>query len=108
MQARHTTFALSCLLLAAPVLAQDPPKMSPEELAAMQAYQQAGTPGPQHAGLALTAGEYTVTIKSWNAPGAPPTESTGSAIADLAWRALACQSLRAASTSASPMRACAW
>ena len=79
MQARHTTFALSCLLLAAPVLAQDPPKMSPEELAAMQAYQQAGTPGPQHAGLALTAGEYTVTIKSWNAPGAPPTESTGSA-----------------------------
>ena len=47
MQARHTTFALSCLLLAAPVLAQDPPKMSPEELAAMQAYQQAGTPGPQ-------------------------------------------------------------
>lgn len=78
MQARFAVFALPCLLLAAPALAQDPPKMSPEEMAAMQAYQQAGTPGPQHAGLAMTAGDYDVTIKSWSAPGAPPTESAGS------------------------------
>lgn len=45
----------------------------------MEAYQKAGTPGIAHAGLAMTAGEYNVVIKSWSAPGAPPSESTGTA-----------------------------
>ena len=79
MHRRFAASLLPCLLLAAPALAQDPPKMSPEDMAAMQAYQQAGTPGPQHAGLAATAGDYDVKIRSWTAPGAPPTESTGTA-----------------------------
>jgi general stress protein 26 len=39
-------------------------RMDPEEAAMMEAYQKAGTPGPAHAGLAATAGEYTVVIRS--------------------------------------------
>lgn len=63
-----------------PALAQDaPPEMSPEEAAMMQAYQQAGTPGPQHAGLAKTAGTYDLAIKSWMAPDAPPSSESGTA-----------------------------
>ncbi len=63
-----------------PVLAQDtPPDMSPEEAAMMQAYQQAGTPGTQHAELAKTAGTYDLAIKSWMAPDAEPTSESGTA-----------------------------
>ena len=72
-------FPLS-LLATAPLLAQDaPPKMSPEEAAMMAAYQKAGTPGPQHAALAKAAGTYDLSIRSWEAPGAPPTVETGTA-----------------------------
>jgi hypothetical protein len=73
------------LAMALPVLAQDtstqgtPPKMSPEEAAMMAAYQKAGTPGPQHAALAKMAGTYELKIRSWEKPGAPPTEETGTA-----------------------------
>jgi len=67
------------LCLSMPLHAQDAPKVSPEEAAMMEAYPTAGTPGVAHAGLAATAGEYTVLIKSWSAPGAPPSESTGTA-----------------------------
>ena len=67
------------LCLSMPLQAQDAPKMSAEEAAMMEAYQKAGTPGIAHAGLAMTAGEYNVVIKSWSAPGAPPSESTGTA-----------------------------
>ena len=67
------------LLAASPLAAQDPPKMSPEEAAMMQAYQQAGTPGAPHAALAKMAGTYDLAIRSWNAPGAPPTEEKGTA-----------------------------
>jgi hypothetical protein len=52
------------LCLSMPLHAQDAPKVSPEEAAMMEAYQKAGTPGPAHAGLAATAGEYTVVIRS--------------------------------------------
>jgi hypothetical protein len=76
------------LAIALPVLAQDtpsqstppqgtPPKMSPEQAAMMEAYQKAGTPGPQHAALAKMAGTYDLKIRSWETPGAPPTEETG-------------------------------
>jgi hypothetical protein len=69
------------LLTTAPLLAQDaPPKMSPEEAAMMAAYQKAGTPGPQHAALAKAAGTYDLSIRSWEAPGAPPTVESGTAI----------------------------
>ena len=59
--------------------AQEAPKASPAEAAMMEAYQKAGTPGLAHAGLAATVGDYTVAIKSWSAPGAPASESTGTA-----------------------------
>jgi len=75
------TLAIALALGAAlPVLAQDaPPEMSPEEAAMMQAYQQAGTPGAQHAELAKTAGTYDLAIKSWMAADAEPTSETGTA-----------------------------
>ena len=68
------------LFAALPVLAQDaPPKMSAEEAAMMQAYQEAGTPGAPHAALAKMAGTYDLSISSWHTPGAPPTVETGTA-----------------------------
>jgi hypothetical protein len=75
------TLAIALALGAAlPALAQEaPPEMSPEAAAMMQAYQQAGTPGAQHAELAKTAGTYDLAIKSWMAPDAEPTSETGTA-----------------------------
>lgn len=68
------------LALALPALAQDPPpEMSPEEAAMMQAYMEAGTPGAPHQALAKTAGDYDLSIRSWNAPDAPPTVEPGTA-----------------------------
>lgn len=68
------------LAFALPVLAQDaPPQMSPEDAAMMQAYQAAGTPGPQHAALAKGVGSYDLSIRSWAKPGAPSTTETGTA-----------------------------
>lgn len=80
----YRTLALALTLAAAlPAFAQDkaaaPPKMSPEEAKMMQAYQQAGTPGPQHAALAKQVGTYDLSIKSWMSPNAPPTHDTGTA-----------------------------
>ena len=82
---RHlASIALPLALLAAPALAEDPPQMSPEEMAMMQAYQQAATPGPQHAALAKTVGTYDMAIRSWMAPGKPPMEETGTATRSMA------------------------
>jgi len=68
------------LLAALPVLAQDaPPKMSPEEAAMMQAYQEAGMPGAPHAALAEMVGTYDLSIRSWHSPDAPPTVEAGTA-----------------------------
>lgn len=55
------------------------PDMTPEQAAMMQAYQKAGTPGPQHKMLASTAGTYDLKIKSWHEPGGAPMEDTGTA-----------------------------
>ncbi|HJS34054.1 MAG TPA: DUF1579 domain-containing protein [Pseudoxanthomonas sp.] len=72
--------AVSALLLAGPALAQDkPPAMTPETQAMMEAYQKAGTPGMEHGRLASMAGTYDLTVKSWYAPGAPPSTDTGTA-----------------------------
>lgn len=57
----------------------DPPPMSPEEQAMMEAFQKAGTPGEAHAAIAKSAGDYTLEVKSWHAPGAPPTTEAGTA-----------------------------
>lgn len=76
-------FALATL----PAFAQEaeaPPQMSPEEAAMMAAYQNAGTPGAPHEALAKTAGTYDLAIRSWNAPGAEPVASTGTATRSMA------------------------
>lgn len=84
---RTLAFALA-LAATLPALAQDkpaaPPKMSPEEAKMMEAYQKAGTPGPQHAALAKAAGTYDLSIKSWMSPKAPPTVDTGTATRTMA------------------------
>ena len=77
-------FALPFSLFATPVLAQDTPQMSPEEAAMMQAYRQAGTPGPQHAALAKMAGSYDLVIRSWNSPAGPPMVDKGTATRSMA------------------------
>lgn len=73
--------SLLALATALPVLAHDhgAQQMSPEEQAIMEAYQQAATPGPQHAHLAGTQGKYTLKVKSWQSPDTPPSEDTGEA-----------------------------
>jgi hypothetical protein len=56
---------------------QEPPKLTPEQAAEMEAYQKAGTPGEPHKALAATAGKYSIKTKSWNEPGGPAMEETG-------------------------------
>ena len=69
------------VLIIAPVFAQggEPPKMTPEQQAEMEAYMKAGTPGAQHQWLASQAGTYDLKTKSWSEPGGPPMEETGTA-----------------------------
>jgi hypothetical protein len=70
----------AALLLALPVFVRaQAPEMTPEQKAEMEAYTKAGTPGAPHKALAATAGTYEAKVKSWQAPGAPPMEETGSA-----------------------------
>lgn len=94
---RWTVLCAALILIAAPAaLAQDPghehghghdhaaaegqAAPSAEEQAAMAAWQESMTPGPQHAHLAKGAGKYNMTIKSWMAPGAEPMTSEGTAV----------------------------
>lgn len=59
-----------------PGTTQGQPQMTPEQRAEMEAYQKAGTPGPQHQALAATAGDYDIKVKSWHdATGAPMEEA---------------------------------
>jgi len=53
-----------------------PPGMTAEDMAT---WQQAITPGPEHARLAAMAGSWTFQGTFWMAPDAPPMESTGTA-----------------------------
>jgi hypothetical protein len=57
---------------------QTAPEMTAEQKAEMEAYQKAGTPGAPHQHMASTVGTYEAKVKSWQAPGAPPMESTAS------------------------------
>ncbi|CAN7277439.1 DUF1579 domain-containing protein [Pseudoxanthomonas sp. LjRoot143] len=82
----HRTTLLSVvvsvgLLAASAACAQDKkaPAMTPEMQAQMEAYQKAGTPGIEHGKLAAMAGNYDLTVKSWYAPGAPPSTDPGTA-----------------------------
>jgi uncharacterized protein DUF1579 len=78
--------ALSALALAAlPATARaQQPEMTPEQKAEMEAYAKAGTPGAQHKALAATVGSYDVKSKSWQAPGGPASEGTGTATRTMA------------------------
>lgn len=71
-------FALLAVTVA-PTLAQEP-QMSPEQAAMMAAWEQAMTPGPQHAGLAEMAGPWKFTNKMWEDPAADPTIVEGTAV----------------------------
>ena len=77
------TLALaSALAFALPALAQQQeaaPEMTPEQQAMMEAYQKAATPGPAHAALAKSAGSYTLSVRSWQAPGTDPSVEGGTA-----------------------------
>ncbi|HZN56102.1 MAG TPA: DUF1579 family protein [Candidatus Polarisedimenticolaceae bacterium] len=72
-------------LVAGPALAQgQPPEMTPEQKAEMEAYMKAGTPGAPHKTLAATAGKYSLKVKSWQDAGSPPNEEAGTAVRTMA------------------------
>lgn len=73
--------AVAGLALAAAAGAQEgaEPRMTPEQMAMMEAYQKAGTPGPQHEAMAAGAGTWDVVARSWMEPGGPPVEEAGTA-----------------------------
>jgi hypothetical protein len=72
-------------ILALPgVLGAQAPEMTPEQKAEMEAYQKAGTPGAPHKAMAATAGTYEAKVKSWQEPGKPPMEETGTATRSMA------------------------
>lgn len=54
------------------------PAMSPEQAAMMEAFAKAGTPGPEHAWLASTAGSWTFQGAAWTGPGGPESKFSGS------------------------------
>jgi hypothetical protein len=56
-----------------------PPQMTPEQKAEMEAMMKAGTPGAQHQALAASAGTYDLKLKSWHDAAAPAMEETGTA-----------------------------
>ncbi len=77
-----TVLTATVMLLATLVLAQEgdeQPQMTPEQMAEMEAYMKAGTPGAPHEALASTTGSYDLKIKSWHEPGGPAMEETGTA-----------------------------
>lgn len=53
------------------------PAMTPEQQAAMAAYEKAGTPGPHHEHMNQLVGNWTYAVKMWMEPGAPAMESQG-------------------------------
>ena len=73
--------SLAAAVVALPLAAQPPgqKEMSAEEKAMMEAMMKASTPGKQHQWLASKAGTWSLTGKFWQAPGAPPVETTGTA-----------------------------
>jgi hypothetical protein len=74
-------------LVAVAAVAQDPAKgtdagsteMSPEQIAMMEKWQAAATPGEHHATIGKLAGKWTARVMYWPAPGAPAEESVGTA-----------------------------
>ena len=74
--------AMAIALYITPTPAQtekQPPQMTPEQKAEMEAFMKAGTPGAPHQALAASAGTYDLKIMSWHEAGAPAQEDTGTA-----------------------------
>lgn len=73
--------ALSLAAAVAAAQAQEPPRMSAEEKAAMEAMAAAATPGEAHKVLDAFAGEWDVEFSMWPAPGADPIRLEGTSSA---------------------------
>ena len=75
--ARSIMVAALCLAAATAALAQQEQQMSPEQQKAMEAWIKYATPGPSHKLLEPFVGSWNVKTTWWEAPGAPPTVTTG-------------------------------
>jgi hypothetical protein len=69
--------AVALAVLVGSVLAQEQPKMSAEQKAAMEAMMKAGTPGEAHKQLSSMVGTWNAKVTMWMDPAAPPMVSTG-------------------------------
>jgi Protein of unknown function (DUF1579) len=65
------------VVLAGVALAQEPAQPAGPSQAEMEAMMKAMAPGEQHKHMARMVGDWTFTNKFYMAPGAPPTESSG-------------------------------
>lgn len=87
---------LALLVLAAPLAAVaqeeghdhgemhgEMPEMTPEQQAEMQMWMKAATPGEEHAHLAEMAGDWNLSIKMWEEPGAEPSVSAATASSEM-------------------------
>src|SRR5262249_5436100 len=74
--------ALAALATAQP--GQKRPEMTPAQKAEMEAYMRAGAPGAPHQAMAASAGSHDVKFKSWQEPGLPAMEDTGTATRTMA------------------------
>jgi hypothetical protein len=76
------TLGFALAVAASTLFADEPKKMSAEEMqkAQMDAWMKASTPGDAHKKLEHMVGTWDTTVKSWMQPGAPPMESKGTAV----------------------------
>lgn len=82
VRARVNAAALTITLVltaAASGLAQDKPQVPKEQQAMMDAMAKAATPGPNHKLLEQAVGNWSVAMRMWMDPSAPPTEVKGTA-----------------------------
>lgn len=75
------TLGFAVAVCAGALFADDPKKAADDmQKAQMEAWMKASTPGDAHKKLDGMVGNWNVTVKAWMAPGAPPMESTGTAV----------------------------
>lgn len=89
MKSRRIAVLCLLVLMSVPALAQEkgqekPPAEAPAmDPAAMEAMMKAMSPGEEHKRLARMAGDWTFTNKMYMAPGAPPSEGSGTMHAEM-------------------------
>jgi len=74
-------FVLS-MVLAGVAVAQEPAQPAGPSQAEMEAMMKAMSPGPEHQQMARMVGDWGFTSKMWMAPGAQPSESSGTVHAE--------------------------